>query len=104
MNVDRDTYGRIVPNVYGAISDLEMAINFCSLLYSLVAEVFTMNMHRFMNMIMRDLKRILFGGMYGHLILMLNPQNVENSEALEDVVDGPSVCRGANLPVSCPTG
>lgn len=87
----------------GAISDLEIAINFCSLLYSLVAEVFTMNMHRFMNM-MRNLKIILLGRMYGHLILMLNPQNVENSEALEDVVDGPSVCRGANLPASCPTG
>lgn len=87
----------------GAISDLEMAINFYSLLYSLVAEVFTINMHRFMNMIMRDLKRILFGGMYGHLIVMLNLKNAENSEALEDVVDGPSVCRGAKLPPSCLT-
>lgn len=104
MNVNRDTYGRIVPSVYGAISDLEMAINFCSLLYSSVTEVFTMNMHRFMNMIMRDFKRILLGGMYGHLILMLNSQNIENSEALKDVVDGSSVCRGANLPASCPTG
>lgn len=83
MNVNRDTYGRIVANVYGAISDLEKAINFCFLLYSLVAEVFTINMHRFMNMIMRDLKRILFDGMYGHLILMLTLKMLKTQRPLK---------------------